>query len=66
MKPLNAIAYGLSNGGSHMAAVSSEVFSASQSLAESATQQASGLEESSSTLEEKVGDLIIATGAYRA
>jgi hypothetical protein len=52
VKPLNALTYGLSAGGDHMAAASRDVSSASQSLAENAAQQASGLRRSASSLEE--------------
>jgi methyl-accepting chemotaxis protein-like sensor/single cache domain-containing protein len=52
IRPLNALAYGLSAGGSHMSTASSEVLSASRSLADGAAQQASGLEETASSLEE--------------
>lgn len=51
-KPLTRIAYGMSAGGNTMAEASSQVRSVSHSVAEGASQQAAGLEEASSSLEE--------------
>ncbi len=51
-RPLNRIVYGIGEGGNQVTATSKEFSSASQSLAEGASEQAAGLEETTSSLDE--------------